>query len=217
MAWLTCSYTIQITRVKPFSASLLSGTEKCLCVQHVCHINNDIHVSISIIFPHQHKIYMFHFLHLFKECTEWYNWQHSKTELSLKYLFQHSPKQSCIKSSDCGTYSAEESAYKVFVWKVREIDKFKDLGIAGTIILKWYLKEAGREPVDWIHLTGSCEIYVTLVLQWFQIVYHSSQSSPCHHVGITNGKGTANANISDGSQRQKHGHDGTVNSYHHLK
>jgi len=30
-----------------------------------------------------------------------------------------------------------------------------------NVKLKWYLKEAGWEPVDWIHLTGSCEIYVT--------------------------------------------------------
>jgi hypothetical protein len=49
--------------------------------------------------------------------------------------------------------------------KVREIDKLKDLGIDGTIILKWYLQETGWEPVDWIHLRGSCEIYVTSVLQ----------------------------------------------------
>ena len=44
--------------------------------------------------------------------------------------------------------------------KVGEI-KFKDLGIDGMIILKWYLKEAGWKPVDWIHLTGSCEIHIT--------------------------------------------------------
>jgi hypothetical protein len=71
------------------------------------------------------------------------------------------PKQSCITSCDCGTYGAEESAYRVLVGKVREIDKFKHLGIDGMMILKWYLKETGWEPVDWIHLTGSCEIYVT--------------------------------------------------------
>ena len=71
------------------------------------------------------------------------------------------PKQSWVKSSDCGTYGAEESTYRVFVEKVREIDRFKDMGIGGTIILKWYLKEPGWEPIDWIHLTDSCEIYVT--------------------------------------------------------
>jgi len=47
------------------------------------------------------------------------------------------------------------------VGKVREIDKFEDLSIDGMMILKWCLKEAGWEPVDCIHLTGSCEIYVT--------------------------------------------------------
>ena len=70
------------------------------------------------------------------------------------------PKQSCINSSDCGTYGAEESAYRVFVGEVREIHKFNDLGIDG-MILKWYLKEAGWEPVDLIHLTDSYELYVT--------------------------------------------------------
>jgi hypothetical protein len=65
-------------------------------------------------------------------------------------------------SSDCGIYGAEESAYRVLVGEVRERDQLKDLGIDGTIILKWYLKEVGWEPVDWIHRTDSCEIcYIT--------------------------------------------------------
>jgi hypothetical protein len=44
------------------------------------------------------------------------------------------PKQSRVKSTDCDTYGAEESAYRVFVGKVREIDRFKALGIDGMII-----------------------------------------------------------------------------------
>ena len=45
-------------------------------------------------------------------------------------------QQTCIKSSDCDTYGAYESAYTVLAGKVREIDKFKDLGIDGMMILK---------------------------------------------------------------------------------
>jgi hypothetical protein len=76
VAWLMfeqCSCMIQITSVKLFSASLLSRTEKCLCIQHVCHINTDIHVYVSTMSTHQHRIHMFKFLHVCKECTEWYN------------------------------------------------------------------------------------------------------------------------------------------------
>jgi hypothetical protein len=52
----------------------------------------------------------------------------------------------------CGTSGDRRDAYTVLVARTDEIDQLEDLGIDGSIILKWDLQKVGRRGRDWTAL-----------------------------------------------------------------
>jgi hypothetical protein len=53
-----------------------------------------------------------------------------------------------------GTYEIKVKyiIYRIFVEKPKERDHLEDIGMNGSIILKWVLSEIGRKGMDCIHL-----------------------------------------------------------------